>query len=57
MLFLVIFKNELYYLLKWIKFSVLKKNKTLKNNGTMEKDTGKVTEKSGDFVSLEKWEP
>ena len=33
------------------------KNKTLKNTGKMEKDTGKVGEKSGNFVSPEKWEP
>ena len=33
------------------------KNKTLKNTGKMEKDTGKVREKSGNFVSPEKWEP
>ena len=46
----------MYYLLKWIKFSV-KKNKTLKNTGKMAKNTGKVREKSGNFVSPEKWEP
>ena len=33
------------------------KNKTLKNTGKMEKGTGKVREKSGNFVSPEKWEP
>ena len=33
------------------------KNKTLKNTGKMEKDTGKVREKSGNFVRSEKWEP
>ena len=33
------------------------KNKTLKNTGKMGKDTGKVREKSGNFVSSEKWEP
>ena len=33
------------------------KNKTLKNTRKMEKDTGKVREKSGNFVSPEKWEP
>ena len=33
------------------------KNKTLKNTEKMEKDTGKVREKSGNFVSPEKWEP
>ena len=33
------------------------KNKTLKNTGKMEKDTGKVRGKSGNFVSPEMWEP
>ena len=28
-----------------------------KNTGKMAKSTGKVREKSGNFVSLEKWEP
>ena len=32
----------MYYLLKWIKFSVKKQN--IKNTGKMEKDTGKVRE-------------
>ena len=54
--FLVIFKNELciavYYLLKMDQVFSLK-NKTLKNTGKMEK----ILEKSGKFVSLEKWEP
>ena len=40
----MIFKWTLYYLLKWIKFSVEKKTKT------------KKLIKSSDFVSLEKWE-
>ena len=44
------------YLLKWINFSV-KKNKTLKEYWKMAKNTGKVREKSGNFVSTEKWEP
>ena len=30
LIFLVIFKWTVYYLLKWVKFSVLKKNKTFK---------------------------
>ena len=46
----------MYCLLKWIKFSV-KKTKHKKNTGKLEKNTGKVREKSGNFVSLEKWEP
>ena len=46
----------MHYLLKWIKFSVTK-NKPLKNTGKMAKNTGKVREKSGNFVSPEKWEP
>ena len=48
----MIFKWTVYYLLKWIKFSV-KKNKTLKNTGKWQK----ILEKSGSFVSPEKWEP
>ena len=32
-------------------------NRTLKNTGKMAKSTGKVREKSGNFVSPEKWEP
>ena len=51
--FSMIFKWTVYYLLKWIKFPV-KKNKTLKKYWKMEK---KILEKSGNFVSLEKWEP
>ena len=40
----------MYYLLKWIKFSVKKDN--------IKKNTGKtILEKSGNFVSLEKWIP
>ena len=68
--FLVIFKWTLYYLLKWIKFSV-KKTKHLKNTSKLEKNTGKVREilsvrKSGNPVprflnepsqSLQKWVP
>ena len=46
----------MYFLVKWIKFSV-KKTKHLKNTGKMAKNTGKVREKSGNFVSPEKWEP
>ena len=46
LLFLVIFKWSVYYLLKRIKFWV---KKNIKN-------TGKIGEKSGNFVSLEKWE-
>ena len=34
-----------------------KKNKTLKNYWKMEKNTGKVMEKSGNFVNPDKWEP
>ena len=41
LLFLVIFKVIVYYLLKWIKFSV---NKTLKEYCKMGKITGKVRE-------------
>ena len=52
----MIFKWTVYYLLKCIKFSV-RKNKTLKKYWKMEKNTGKVREKSGNFVSPEKWEP
>ena len=43
LLFLVIFKLTVYYLLKWIKFSV-KKNKTLKIYRKMGKNTRKVRE-------------
>ena len=50
--FLVIFKCTMYHLLKWIKFSV--KNRTLKNILAKWK---KTLEKSGNFVSPEKWEP
>ena len=46
----------MYYLLKWIKFLV-EKTKHLKNTGKLENNTGKVREKSGNFVSPEKWEP
>ena len=46
----------MHFLVKWIKFSV-KKNKTLKKYWKMAKNTGKVREKSGNFVSPEKWEP
>ena len=35
----------------------LKKNRAIKNTGKMAKNTGKVREKSGNFVSPEKWEP
>ena len=56
LIFLVIFKWTVHFLVKWIKFSV-KKTKQLKNTGKMAKNTGKVREKSGNFVSLEKWEP
>ena len=55
LIFLVIFKWILHYLLKWIKFSV-KKNKTLKKYWKNGKNTGKVRGKSGNFVSPEKWE-
>ena len=34
-----------------------KENKRLKNTGNWKKNTGKVREKSGNFVSPEKWEP
>ena len=30
---------------------------SLKNTGKMAKNTGKVREKSGNFVTPEKWEP
>ena len=50
--FLVIFKLTVYYLLKWIKFSV-KKTKLKK---ILEK-WKKYWKKSGNFVSPEKWEP
>ena len=42
----------MYYLLKWIKFSIKKQNikKILET-------WGKIVEKSGNFVSPEKWEP
>ena len=43
LLFLVIFKLTVYYLLKWMKFSV-KKTKTLKEYWKMEKNIGKVKE-------------
>ena len=46
----------MHFLVKWIKFSV-KKNKTLKKYWKNGKNTGKVREKSGNFVSPEKWEP
>ena len=52
LIFLVIFKWTVYYLLKWIKFSVKKQN--IKK--VLEK-WQKILEKSGNFVSLEKWEP
>ena len=42
----------MYYLLNLIKF----KNHE-KNTGKWGKSTGKVREKSGNFVSPEKWEP
>ena len=45
LIFLVIFKRTVYYLPKWIKFSV--KNKTLKNTGKMGGH-----EKSGNSASL-----
>ena len=52
----MIFKWTVYYLLKMDQaFSW--KNRTLKNTGKMAKNTGKVREKSGNFVSPEKWEP
>ena len=34
-----------------------KKQNIKKNTGKMAKNTGKVREKSGNFVSPEKWEP
>ena len=48
---LVIFKGTVYYLLKWMKFSVKKQIKKI-----LEK-WEKILEKSGNFVSLEKREP
>ena len=57
LVFLVIFKWTVHFLVKWIKFSVKKKQNIKKNTGKMAKNTGKVREKSGNFVSLEKWEP
>ena len=36
---------------------LVRKNKTLTKYWKMEKNTGKVREKSGNFVSPEKWEP
>ena len=42
---------------KWTVYYYLPKNRTLKNTGKMAKNTGKVREKSGNFVSPEKWEP
>ena len=53
MIFLVIFKLTVYYLPKWIKFSVKKKQNIKK---VLEK-WQRVLEKSGNFVSLKKWEP
>ena len=55
LIFLVIFKWTVYYLLKWIKLSV-KKNKTLKKYWKMAKNTGKVREfcqswKAGTLIS------
>ena len=52
LIFLVIFKWTVHFLVKWIKVSV-QKNKTLKKYWKMAKNTGK----SGNFVSPEKWEP
>ena len=46
----------MHFLVQWIKFSV-KKNITLKKYWKMARNTGKVREKSGNFVSPEKWEP
>ena len=43
LIFLVIFKWTVHFLVKWIKFSV-KKTKHLKNTGKMAKNTGKVRE-------------
>ena len=50
LLFFLIFKLTVYYLLKWRTFSILKK---LKIPGKWEK----ILEKSWNFVSPEKWEP
>ena len=50
LLFLVIFKWTVYYFLKWIQFSVLKKIEKIVENE-------KKLEKSGNFVGPEKWEP
>ena len=45
LLFLVIFKSTVYYLLKWIKFLVKKASiKKLLENGERVKDIGKVGE-------------
>ena len=52
LIFLVIFKWDVHYLLKWIKFLVKKQN--IKE--ILEK-WQKILEKSGNFVSPEKWEP
>ena len=52
-IFLVIFKWTMYYLLKWIRFSVLKKL-------NIEKLLAKwktILKKSGNFARSEKWEP
>ena len=54
LIFLVIFKWTVYYLLKWIKFSVRKKKQNIEK--ILEK-WQKILEKSGNFVSPEKWEP
>ena len=56
LIFLVIFKWTVHFLVKWIKFSV-KKDKTLKKYWKNGKNTRKVREKSGNFISPEKWEP
>ena len=57
LIFLVIFKWTVHYLPKWIKFSVKKKNKTIKNTGKMATNTGKVgilsVRKSENPVSVE----
>ena len=47
----------MYCLPTWIKFSVKNENVIKKGTGKMETNTGKVRKKSGNFVSLEKWEP
>ena len=44
LIFLVIFKWTVHFLVKWIKFSVKKKQKIIKNTGKMAKNTGKVRE-------------